>query len=286
MRPTNTSTYDAPWFRQIPLPIKAVTGQPAQQGRPGQPGPTVTPDGGGSNSAPASRPVIWFPHAGGGSAALQRAARGLQPGEVSSKVIELYALLMPGREGRFSESPLRSMNELLERVGEVVPSAGPAPILVGHSLGALVASRMAQWRLDRGLPTAALVVMGMSSPDRFRPRPQRLQLPDSKLAEQLDRDFGGVPAVIRENPEALRLFMPVVRADLQILESFAEEGPFSLQLPVVALCGTDDPAADSDSMAGWGDITAGAFELHVLSGDHFFALQRFGEVLHYVAALA
>jgi len=232
--------------------------------------------------------VLWFPHAGGGTAALHRAARGLRPEDCKStqlKAVELYALLMPGREARFSEPPVRRMRTLIEQMDHPSRLGDQGPILIGHSLGALVASRVAQWRRDRQLPTAGLIVLGMRSPDRLHPRAERLRLPDDQLAEQLDRDFGGVPRVIRENPEALRLFMPIVRADLEILESFADQGPLTLDLPIRALSGTDDPAADAKAMTGWAKVTGGTFEQHEIAGDHFFPLQRFAEVLRHASEL-
>ena len=72
------------------------------------------------------------------------------------------------------------------------------------------------------------------------------------------------------NPELLSLILPVVRADLQVIESFQMPSKPFLTCPVSAFGGDNDPRSPPVSLMGWAAVTTGSFEVHTVSGDHFF----------------
>jgi surfactin synthase thioesterase subunit len=73
-----------------------------------------------------------------------------------------------------------------------------------------------------------------------------------------------------ENPEYLEYMMPLMRADLAVLETyrFPERAP--LTCPVVALGGEDDMVCLPDELVRWGEVTTGRFTRRTFPGGHFY----------------
>lgn len=212
--------------------------------------------------------VVWFPHAGGGTASLVRQCRMNPP------PMNLFVAALPGREGRFGEAMPSSLDQLVATlVNELPPFARP-PVLVGHSFGALLAYSVAQSRELSGL-----TVMAMSSPDHISRRESIVNLNNADFAEQLDRRYGGIPQTLRQNVEAMDLFLPIVRHDLALMESYRDEQSKILDIPIIALVGDQDQRASSVKMQGWQSRTSNTFSLEIIAGDHFFPLSQVNRVL-------
>ncbi|MCM2373549.1 thioesterase II family protein [Aporhodopirellula aestuarii] len=212
--------------------------------------------------------IIWFPHAGGAASPLIRQAR-LSPPETN-----LFVATLPGREARFAESIPESLDELVESLVDNLPKLERPPVLVGHSFGALLAYCVAKHCRANGL-----VVMAMSSPDHITRRDSIVHLDDRDFADQLDLRYGGVPKTLRENEEAMKLFLPTVRRDLALLESYESRPVEVIDVPITALAGTDDGRITAAKMLGWQAYTTAGFRLQMIAGDHFFPIGCFKQVL-------
>ncbi|TWU03200.1 thioesterase II family protein [Neorhodopirellula pilleata] len=220
--------------------------------------------------------MVWFPHAGGGASALIRSCRE------SPLDVNLVFASMPGRESRFHDPLSGSIEELVDQLVAHLPETEQPPVLVGHSFGALVAYRIARALCGdetvRHRPVAGLIVMAMSAPNRLGQQSPITHLDDETFADQLDERFGGIPKALRESKEAMALFLPTVRHELSLLESYQDQTETPLDLPVIALAGSQDRAADASRMRDWCQKTTGPFDLRILPGDHFFPLASLNEV--------
>ncbi|MEM9368713.1 MAG: alpha/beta fold hydrolase, partial [Planctomycetota bacterium] len=217
--------------------------------------------------------IAWFPHAGAGAASLVRPCREAPRG------LDIHAVQLPGREDRFHEPPVSSLGEATREAAEEIAALSGSIILAGHSLGGLLAYGVALELTQRGVPPLGLIVMAMSSPDRLAADESLSHLDDAAFVESLDSRYGGIPDTVRDNPEALAVFLPVVRNDLALLDGYRYETQPALPFPICALAGSSDRAADRISMSGWRKMTSKGFTLRVFSGNHFFPLQHFGRVL-------
>lgn len=222
----------------------------------------------------AQNTVIWIPHAGGGAAPLIRLAKQSPPD------INLFVATLPGREARYRDPMPATLEELTARLVDELPPLKPPPVLVGHSFGGLLAYCIAQHREVGGL-----TIMAMSSPERIAEQASIVHLSDSDFVEELDRRYGGVPKSLKENDEAMQLFLPTVRHDLTLLESYRMQGDEILDTPITALLGTQDTRVTAAEMQAWRDRTTAAFNMRTLPGDHFFPLAHFSSVLRIAQAM-
>ena len=221
--------------------------------------------------APVSRPnaelrLVCFPHAGGSTANYAALAR-LMP-----ETIELCPVRLPGRETRLRERPYRRAAPLVaDAARELQPLFERPFALFGHSLGALLAFELTHWlREATGQQPVHLFVSGRRAPHLPDPEPPLSQLPDGPLVAELRRRYDAIPQLVLETPELLELFLPVLRADCEIIDTYACADRAPLAVPISAFGGTEDGRVGMNELDAWSRHTTGPFRARALPGDHFY----------------
>lgn len=220
--------------------------------------------------------LFCFPFAGGGASAYRNWLRD------SSKDLEIIAVQPPGRENRMGDNPLRSMDEIVIGAVHEIMKYGDRPYsFFGHSLGARVAFECVRKLRDlkHRLPDH-LFVSGSRSPEIPEPNPLH-HLDDNRFVEELKR-FSGTPQAIIDNRELMDLFLPILRADFTVDETYQFMEAAPLPLPVTAFCGTEDEEATLQEVEGWRRHTTSRFRLNCIEGGHFFVLESWEEVLSHI----
>lgn len=212
------------------------------------------------SSAP---PMFCFHHAGGGSSLYQNWERSLNP------VASVWPILLPGRERRRREERFVSLDEL---VADLDRNLGPYLAMphtfFGHSMGALVAYRLACHRVARGAPPPrALFVSGYPAPHLPSPFPPVDHLGDDQLAGVIE-GIGGLEADLPAQWQAE--LVAVARDDLRLCESYLEAGEPPLACPIHAFGGDADPLVSSEDLSAWDRQTTESVEVHTLRGAHFY----------------
>lgn len=208
--------------------------------------------------------LVCFPFAGGSAAAFHRWGQDL-PDD-----IELIALQYPGRGGRFREPGMTNLSALVDDAYAAVQSLGDVPLVFfGHSMGASVAFELTR-RLQREHSAQPLLLFlsGRAAPDSRASLGERHKLPDAALLAHL-RDLAGTPDEILNNQDLLDLLLPVLRSDLQAIETWQSDDPSPVAAPIVVFGGLDDPIVSVTMLDGWSKFTR-AFQKRVFPGNHFF----------------
>jgi surfactin synthase thioesterase subunit len=212
--------------------------------------------------------LFCFPFAGAGASVFRSWAAELPPD------IELMAVQLPGRETRIGEVAVGDVDALVTAAADGLAELLRPPFaFYGHSMGALLAFELAR-RLHaaRGVLPEIVLVSGYRAPhlpDESRPVHE---LPDHELLVEM-QSFAGIPDEVLADPELRSLFLPILRADFRVCETYAYRAAPPLLCPIAGFAGSDDEHAPAESMAGWAEHTTANFTLQVLPGDHFFPLQ-------------
>lgn len=215
--------------------------------------------------------LFCFPYAGAGASTYR------SWGKLLHKNIQGFAIQPPGREMRFSEDLLTTLDAYADQAFNAIApycSASGKLILFGHSLGALAAFETAKRLQSAGHHIDLLIVSGRQDPATKSKRPPISHLSSDAFIQQMGT-YNGTPAVILENQELLDILLPMIRADFSMAEHY-NRLPTALQLscPILALGSKQDEWLDPGSLAGWKNVSTGSFETHWFEGDHFYLNQH------------
>lgn len=229
---------------------------------------------------PAARVrLLCFPHAGGGASGYRAWAALLPP------TVELVVVQYPGREDRFDDPAPTDLVSLAGHVAaELRPLLDRPFAMFGHSMGTLVAYETLQrLRWEGAREPDLLVVSGRPAPDEALGG--QLHLGDDEgLCDELAR-LGGATQEMFADPEIRRVFLPYIRDDYRLVETYRPRAAEPLDCPVTVFVGTSDPECDAAAAAGWARFTRGPLAVRSFPGDHFYLVPGRARVVAEISAL-
>lgn len=210
--------------------------------------------------------LFCLPHAGAGSALYNGWKRLLPP------TIEVSPIQIPGRESRLGEPSYIDSEALIEQIALAMRDRMDKPYAIfGHSMGALLALDLAfRLREDRQPEPIQLFVSGRNATHVPMKHGSIHKLMDDEFLDALAIRYGGLPKEILETPELLELYLPILRADLTLLETHTFRRRPPLNCPIYAFAGEEDRNVSEDGLKAWGEHTTANFEARWLAGDHFY----------------
>lgn len=211
----------------------------------------------------AAARLFCFPFAGAGASAYRAWARDI------GSDIEICAVQLPGREARIAEAPLDNAELIVARLMTELACRLDRPFaLFGHSMGGVLAFHVARCLNGSEYEPVHLFVSGCRAPGVPSRGPLLHQLSEEELVRAL-RGLRGIPPEILDNPEFMEMFLPAMRSDCKVAETYRADGE-SVGCPMTAIGGQDDTSVSIGDLEPWARFTRGPFELRLIPGDHFF----------------
>lgn len=217
--------------------------------------------------------LICFPFAGGG-ANFYRRWPAFFP-----KTVEVHAIQLPGRETRLHEPCVKSADAVANAVLEEMRSiCWRQPVaFFGHSMGSMLAYDVAtKLRAYHGWEPDLLFVSGRQAPHLLHGGDFHRQ-PDDVFITEIKR-LGGTPEGVLEDHEIQKIFLPILRSDYAILETYRASASDALTRPIVTCVGDNDSEAAPEQMKNWQQLTRGPCFGRTFSGDHFYLKDRLPEL--------
>lgn len=208
--------------------------------------------------------MYCVPFAGGGPIAFRN-------WQASFPETEIWTVHLPGRESRMVEPPYSDMNALMDVLTPLITKHANGPFsMFGHSMGAMVAFELTRRLEAEGrVRPSCLFVSGYAAPSSRPESSNAHRLPDAEFAERI-RSFEGTPEEVFAHTELLDIFLPLLRADITLLETYACDPNAQVRCPIVALGANADKEVDLTAIDAWHAHTRGAFEMHEFDGGHFY----------------
>lgn len=229
---------------------------------------------------PVARPQLrmyCLPHAGGGASMFRLWGESLPAG------VEVCGIQLPGREGRWKEPTVPHLGQLVDCIVPAMRLDVPY-VFYGHSMGAILAFELACELRRSGLREPLhLMVSGRRAPQIPLDLPPIAGLADDAFIAAITRQYNGIPQIIQQDQELLQLFLPLLRADMSVIETYAWRDEAPLDCPLSVFSGIDDRSVTIEQLVAWRGLTNADFRLELLPGDHFFPQMRRDQLLRSIA---
>lgn len=210
--------------------------------------------------------LICFPYAGGNTHAYSSWCDFL-PDDWN-----LLAIQYPGRLSLMGYPPEKDITKLVDQLYPfVAPYLGSGKIIFfGHSLGALVSYELAKRVETQGNdPIDALYVSACVSPDLVGKEEGIHHLSDDDFLTKIS-GYGGTPKEILQDKELMNFFLPVLKSDFCLYETYPHRPREKVSCPLIAMGSPHDPYAPIEGMNNWSQQTQQPQDLITVTGDHFY----------------
>ena len=194
-----------------------------------------------------------------------------------SKDIELVFLEMQGRGIKSDQKISYDISIVVDSLFQEIKDdiSGEEYIIFGHSMGSLLAYELYYKIEAEGfkLPTA-VVLSGRMIPELCVQMKNVSDYPDADFLNEV-AIYGGLPDEITSNKDLRDYFVPILRADFKLIESYTYPGKREkIGCKLIVLYGSEDYTTPPDRMMEWRKKARIMFLCIEVPGDHFFCMDE------------
>ncbi|WP_374964208.1 thioesterase II family protein [Lysinibacillus sp. RS5] len=204
--------------------------------------------------------IFCFPWAGGGASFYKEYFSNIH------HEIEICPVQLPGRENRYGENFYENMESLcedfLEEMGAILEEK--PYIFWGHSMGGIISYYLVQMIAKRGGNLPIHLFLSASAP------PKKKVMQNKRSINQLLRENGTQEEIIK-NQELLDIYLPILLADLKLLESInINHLNRELAVPTTIFGGKNDSMLPTEELIDWRNFVKEVRDILVYSGGHMY----------------
>jgi medium-chain acyl-[acyl-carrier-protein] hydrolase len=208
--------------------------------------------------------LFCLPYAGGSTRLFRNWVEWCAP------EVEVVALELPGHGSLVRSGLITGMDEMVDHLLPVIHSMSDKPFaLFGHSMGALISFELSRALSRIGRRGPIHLFASAMRPPHIQGEYTLHNLPDRQFVEAL-RAMNGTPSEILSDLGLLELFIPVLRADLRLAETYRFAPAPALKHPITVFGGLSDVTVTVQKLADWKKHTRENCSIRVLQGNHFF----------------
>lgn len=211
--------------------------------------------------------LYCLPYAGGSAMTYTRWKKNL------NGMIQLCPIELAGRGKRFTEPYYNSLSEAVDDIYQLIkPELDSGPYaFYGHSMGSRLVYELV--RKIEALPhpkPVHLFLSGGNPPHLKKNEKVYHTMPEEQFKTEIF-NMGGTPREVFEHKELLEIFIPLLRADYKILETY-EFQPDSMvfNCGITLFNGKADTEVSGVEIREWQRYTKIPCPIHEYEGGHFF----------------
>lgn len=209
--------------------------------------------------------LICLPYAGGSATIYSKWIYMLD------KRIEIVSPELAGRGKRYNEPYYKDLNEAVEDIYKnirLITNSGPYA-LFGHSMGSLLTFELYYKLKEKGhREPEAIFFSGKAAPNI--PIKEKVHLYSTEQIIKKISSLGGTPKEILDNEDIINLYLPIIKADYKITETYEYKKKNSLiSSSCHILYGSEDDIT-LEELLEWENHTCDIPTFYKVSGGHFF----------------
>ncbi|MBU3179086.1 thioesterase [Clostridium estertheticum] len=210
--------------------------------------------------------LFCLPYAGGSETIYYKWKNYLHPS------IQVVPIELKGRGKRFSEFFYESLEEAVDDIFENIKNkiVDDDFAIYGHSMGGLLAYEL-YYKIDELnlRKPKHIFFSGYKAPSIVRERENTYTLPNYDFMKKV-MELGGTPEELMKNKELLEIFLPIIRSDFKILETYKyKERRNKIECDVSILNGKQD-SINLEEILTWKNHVCRDFKVYNFEGNHFF----------------
>ncbi len=209
--------------------------------------------------------LFCLPYAGG------MAANYLPWAGLLQRDIEALAVQLPGRGNRIVEPCIVGMGEMADRLLQAMePYLHEPYILLGHSMGARISIALMDKLCRAGLNLPVHFIASGCRAPHYPVRDDPIHaLPHAEFVRELEA-LEGTPEEVLKNRELMDIYLPVLRADMQVVETYIRQPERKLPCRVSVFGGEGDRRIGPEHLRGWQQHFSEPVAVELFPGKHFF----------------
>ncbi|MCI4139081.1 thioesterase domain-containing protein [Bacillus vallismortis] len=195
--------------------------------------------------------------------------------------VELIPIELAGRGTRFLDEHYKSFDQAVDDVVAKILNHNKIEqkfAIYGHSMGAYIAYEAVQ--ILNKLNDNRLVhlfVSGKGAP--YLTKKEFISdWSDEELIKKID-ELGGLHNRLKNNRELLNLFIPVIRNDYRIIETYNHNIKNKVETKMTVISGKYDESISMQEILGWKEYSDKEVDIFQINGGHFFINENAKEVI-------
>ena len=221
------------------------------------------------------KPLFCIPYAGGSVSVLNELASEFDGTTI--KTIEL-----PGKGIRANETPCESFGMAVKDCMKQFvsfPNYSMSTVF-GYSMGGLLAfETVKRIFINYAKLPENLVIAACDPPPSFPKKEKISDYEESKFCDYL-LNTGGITKEVIENEDSREYFLPIIRNDFRVLESYRETPFYPLPMKLTIFFSTDE-----DNVEEWERYTKYGCKYYKFDGGHFFIHKQYKTMAKIIKSL-
>lgn len=217
--------------------------------------------------------VFFLPYAGGSNYSYFPFTKW------TTEAVEVIPLEIPGRGVRHKDPLQTDINLIVcDLLDQLTGKIDGRYAIFGHSMGALIAFLLAEKIFSLRLPMPVhLFLSACQGPSSMKVGNSRYLLPREEFVNRICRISGQEHNILRDE-RILEFFEPVLRADIQAIDTYQYQASQPLPVPFTVFAGTNDVVSDCE-IESWTNNTIFPLNVVKMSGAHFFLFDHVGNIM-------
>ncbi|MCU5554340.1 thioesterase domain-containing protein [Bacillus cereus] len=221
--------------------------------------------------------LFCLPYAGGTANIYIKWRRYLLP------EIELIPLELAGRGKRIGDLLYSDMNEAIEDIYQTIkPHLDGTPYAFwGHSMGSLLAYECTHKILEQQHKGPETIFFSGKNPPHIKVKKIRHLLPNREFIDEVF-SMGGTSKELIEQEDLLDFFIPILRADFRLVETYQYCRKKKFLFDIAVLNGIEDEMTTKIEIEEWTKYTEKQCDIYQLNGAHFFIHDQMNDVINII----